>query len=266
MDPSSSLLSTKSGRPLHPIGIGTWTFGEYSLHSPGADAEVAAIEYALSLGQNHIDTAEMYGNGGAEQVVGRAISKVPREDIYVATKLWKTHVLRGTVRPAVEAMLKRLGTDYIDLLYIHAPWHDVPWQQSVPEICQLIDEGVVRQFGVSNFNVERMNEVIGLSTQPIVANQMHYSFGHRTEVTPELKALCEANGTTIVAYRPLERGELFENSELSALAKQHDATQAQAALAWLIAQGALPIPKARSRAHIDENFAAASLHLPKGAE
>ncbi len=263
MNQPSQRLVTKSGQLLHPIGIGTWTFGEYSLHSPGADAEVKAIEYALSLGQNHIDTAEMYGNTGAEQVVGRAIANVSREDIFVATKLWKTHVLRGTVRPTVEAMLKRLGTDYIDLLYIHAPWHDVPWQQSVPEICQLVDEGVVRHFGVSNFNVERMNEVLSLSTQPIAANQMHYSFGHRTEVTPELKALCEASGTTIVAYRPLERGELFENAELNDLAKQSDATPAQAALAWLIAQGALPIPKARSRAHIDENFAAAGLRLPK---
>jgi len=222
---------------------------------------VAAVEYALSLGQNHIDTAEMYANGRAERVVGEAIKSVERDDIFIATKLWKNHVANDAVRPAVEAMLERLGASYIDLLYIHAPWFDAPWQEAIPQICQLIDEGVVRYIGVSNFNAVRLQEALDLSTYPIAANQMHYSFGHRSEVTPELKELCAANNVTIVAYSPLERGDLTSNRELLALADKYHAPSNQVALAWLLSQGTLPIPKAQQPSHIEENAKATDVRL-----
>jgi len=225
-------LHTKSGKPLHPIGIGTWGFGNYPLFSPGTNAEVAALQYALSLGQNHIDTAEMYAGGGAERVVGRAIESGDREDIFIASKLWKNHVADGTARPAVEAMLKRLGTDYLDLLYIHAPWFDAPWQAA-----------------------------LSLARHPIVADQMHYSLAHQQEVTPELRDVCTAHGIAFVAYMPLKQGEIAHDPLITQMAQKYDAAPAQIALAWLLAQDVLPIPKALQKIHSSQNATALTIGL-----
>lgn len=254
-------LRTKSGQPLHPVGIGTWKLGEYPLFSPGTDAEVRSLQYALSLGQNHIDTAEMYANGGAERVVGQALEGRDRQDVFITSKLWKNHVAANTVRPAVETMLKRLGTDYLDMLYVHAPWFDAPWQEAIPQIDALIDEGIVRHLGVSNFNVQNLQTALSLARNPIAADQMHYSYAHRQEVPTTLRQLCVANGITLVAYRPIEAGELIDQPLLAELASKYSASATQIALAWLLSQGVLPIPKALSRAHIDENAAATAIDL-----
>lgn len=254
-------MQTKSGQPLHPMGIGTWGFGEYPPFTPGAEAEEAAIRYAISLGQNHIDTAEMYAGGGAEQIIGRAIAQADREELFIASKLWKNHVANGMVRPAVEAILGRLGTDYLDLLYIHAPWFDAPWQEAIPQIDALIDEGLVRHFGVSNFDADHLRQALDMARHPIAVNQMHYSWAHQQEVTPELCELCNATGVTIVAYMPLEKGEVVNDALLRQLAQKYDAAPAQIALAWLLAQHALPIPKALQKAHIRQNAAATEVSL-----
>lgn len=261
MNAVSTGLKTKSGQPLHPIGIGTWGYGEYPLFSPGTETEVSAIRYALSFGQNHIDTAEMYANGGAERIVGRAIESANREDIFVASKLWKNHVTNGTVRPAVEAILNRLGTDYLDILYIHAPWFDAPWQEAIPQINQLIDEGVVRYFGVSNFNTERLQEALRLTKYPIAANQLHYSFMRQQEASPELRKLCEEKGITVVAYMPLEKGDALKHASVKKIARRYEATTAQIALAWLVNQGALPIPKSLQKTHISDNSMVQNINL-----
>ncbi len=254
-------LRTKSGKQLHPIGIGTWGYGGYPLFSPGTQAEVKAIRYAISLEQNHIDTAEMYANGGAELVVGRAIKSVNREEIFIASKLWKNHVAIGTVRPAVEAMLRHLETDYLDMLYIHAPWFDAPWQEAIPQIGGLIDEGVVRYFGLSNFNAACLQEVMKLTKYPIAANQMHYSCAHQQEVTLQLRELCAKNHIAIVAYMPLEKGYILNNQLIVQMSEKYSATPAQIALAWLRSQNALPIPKSIQKFHIDSNAAAEQLQL-----
>lgn len=261
MSVDTSNLRTKSGRLLHPIGVGTWGYGEFPLFSPGTQAEVEAIQYAISLGQNHIDTAEMYANGGAERIVGLAIESASREDIFIASKLWKNHVVHGSVRPAVEAMLKRLGTDYLDILYIHAPWFDAPWQEAVPQINQLIDEGKVRYFGVSNFNSTHLQETLNHTKHPIAADQLHYSFTHQQEVTLGLRSICSAHNISIVAYMPLEKGEVLNGSLVEQRARMHNATPVQFALAWLLAQDVLPIPKALQKAHIDQNAKLQSIQL-----
>ena len=252
-------LRTKSGQPLHPVGIGTWGYGEYPTFSPGTESEVSAIKYAISLGQNHIDTAEMYARGGSEAVVGQAIKSTHREDVFIASKLWKDHVARATVRPAVEAMLKRLGTDYIDMLYIHAPWFDAPWQEAIPQICELIDEGMVRYLGVSNFNAERLQEALRITRHPIAANQMHFSFLHQQEVTPELRQLCAKNGILIIAYMPLEKGEIFKSTLVASMVERHGGTAARFALTWALEQQTVPIAKALRKEHIEQNAAVAYL-------
>lgn len=265
-------LYTKSEKELHPVGVGTWLIGgSWSAEKRGElwggsapaygheTEEAEAIRYAITQGQNHIDTAELYGVGHTEEVVAQAIRGLNREDLYVADKLWRNHVAAGTVRPAVEAMLKRLGTSYIDLLYIHWPWDN--WQAAVPQIDELIDAGLVRQFGVSNFQVREMQEALQLAKHPLAANQMNYNVLHKDEANDELREFCRQHDIQLVAYQPVKRGEVLGSKAIQEIADAHQATPSQVALAWLIQQGALPIPKSTSKQHIDENRAAAELRL-----
>ena len=187
-------MQTKSGKSLHPIGIGTWLIAGSFESDPNAPyngakpvygnepQEIAAIRHSLLKGQNHIDCAELYGGFYTDEVVGRALAGELREDLYIADKLWKSSVAANKVRPAVEQMLTKLQTSYLDMLYIHAPWYDAPWEEAIPQINELIDKGIVRHFGVSNFNLEKMKQAIAISKHPITANQMNYNVLHKTEV------------------------------------------------------------------------------------
>lgn len=261
----SGMMQTKSGRPVHPIGIGTLGLGTYPLFSPGTRMEIEAIQYAISLGQNHIDTAEMYAKNGAEQLVGWAIEPTDRHDLFIASKLWKAHVAAGTVRAAVEGMLSRLNTSYLDVLYIHVPWPDVPWHEALPQIGELIDEGVVRYLGVSNFDADCLREALAKTSYPITTNQVQYSCTHQEAVPPELRQLHEANEISVVAYTPLDRGKALSHPAVRETADEHGGTPAQVMLAWLLAHQATPIPKATSKAHIRQNASAHTIALPAAA-
>ena len=266
-------MKTKSGKSLFPIGIGTWNIGgtftlnsdaKYKGAEPNYDneaTEIEAIQYSISKGQNHIDCAELYGAFHTDEVVGKAIVGLNREDLYIADKLWKTSVGKGLVRATVEQMLKKLGTDYLDMLYIHAPWEGVDWQAAIPQIDDLIDEGIVRDFGVSNFTIANMEEAQKIARHPIVANQMNYNVLYKDAVSQEFQAYCQANGIQIVAYQPVKRQEVLEDETVKGIAKAYNATPAQIALAWLLAQNALPIPKAVNKQHIDENVQAVDIRL-----
>lgn len=266
-------MQTKSGKKLFPIGIGTWNIGgtftsdptaKYKGAEPAYDnekAEIEAIRYSVTKGQNHIDCAELYGAFHTDEVVGKAIAGLERADLYIADKLWKTSVGKELVRPTVEKMLKKLGTDYLDMLYIHSPWAEVNWQEAIPQIDELIDEGIVRNFGVSNFTVADMEEAQKIVRHPIVANQMNYNVLYKNEVSEAFKDYCRDNDIQIIAYQPVKRQEVLANQVVQDIAMQHDATPAQVALAWVIAKGVLPIPKAINKQHIDENTAAVGIKL-----
>ena len=268
-------MRTRSGKELFPIGIGTWKIGgtftanpsaKYKGAEPNYDneaAEIEAIRYSIAKGQNHIDCAELYGAFHTDEVVGKAIVGLKREDLYIADKLWKTSVGKGLVRATVEKMLKKLGTDYLDMLYIHAPWEEIDWRESIPQIDELIGEGLVRDFGVSNFTITDMEQTRLIAKHPIVANQMNYNVLYDDEVSNEFQDYCRENNIQIVAYQPIKRQEVLENKNIQDIAKTHNATPAQIALAWLLAQGALPIPKAINKFHIDENVGAISIELSK---
>ena len=267
-------MQTKSGKPLFPIGIGTWNIsstinpadpgGKYRGVEPlrgHEDQEIEAIRYSLSKGQNHIDCAEMYVGFYTDEVVGRALAGTKREDLYIADKLWKTSVGTGKVRSTVEQMLKKLGTDYLDMLYIHAPFDDAPWPEAILQIDELIDEGVVRDFGVSNFTVAQMQQAISLAKHPLAANQMNYNLLYKDEVNQSFHDFCKEHNIQIVAYQPIKRKEVLGHETIQKIAKAHDATAAQVALAWLLSKNTLPIPKATQKAHIDENLEAVKLKL-----
>jgi len=268
-------LTTKSNETLNPIGIGTWniaskwTAGRLHEQYHGTDPvrgneaqEIEAIQYSIAKGQNHIDCAELYGAFYTDEVVGRAIAGLPREDLYIADKLWKTSLAPGKVRPIVQQMLQKLGTDYIDLLYIHNSFPG--WQEAVSQIDALIDEGIVRHFGVSNFTVAQMQEAQGLAKHPIMANQMNYNVLYKDEVDQAFRDFCKQHDIQIVAYQPVKRQEVLADKTVQKIAAAHDATPAQVALAWLLQMGTLPIPKAVQKAHIDENVGAVDLTLSDG--
>jgi 2,5-diketo-D-gluconate reductase B len=266
-------MQTKSGKLLYPIGIGTWLIAGSFESKPderykGAKPvygnetqEIEAIQYSLLKGQNHVDCAELYGGFYTDEVVGKAIADVAREDIYVADKLWKSSVGTGLVKPTVEEMLAKLGTDYLDMLYIHNAFDDAPWQEAIPQIDQLIDAGVVRHFGVSNFTVEQMEEAMEITKHPITANQMHYNLLHKDEVDKAFLNFIEQHNIQLVAYQPVKRKEVLANKIVQQIAQKHNVTPAQVALAWLLTKNALPIPKAVQKQHIDDNVAAVDLVL-----
>jgi 2,5-diketo-D-gluconate reductase B len=265
-------LQTKSGRPLFPIGIGTWDIGSMVDLDPSAKykaqavhgheaPEIEALRYSVDKGQNHFDCAELYGAFYTDEIVGRAIVGYEREALFIADKLWKSSVGPGQVRPTVEQMFKKLGVDYLDLLYIHAPWPDVDWQAAIPQIDELIDAGLVRYFGVSNFTIEQMRATQAQARHPIAANQMNFNVLYKDEVPQAFRDYCRQHDIQLVAYQPVKRKGVLSDSTVQTIATAHQVTPAQVALAWLLRVDALPIPKATTKAHIDENLQAVNLRL-----
>jgi 2,5-diketo-D-gluconate reductase B len=269
-------LTTKNGDILHPIGIGTWNissrindslpegrFRNVEAVRGNEQEEIDGLRYSIERGQNHLDCAELYGAFYTDEVVGRALeaSSVERKNLFIADKLWKHSSAPNAARPTVEQMLSKLRTDYLDLLYIHAAWTDVNWRDAIPQIDDLIDEGIVRSFGVSNFTVDEMIQAQAIARHPISVNQMHFSCLHRDEVDEEFRSFCKEHDIAIVAYRPTERGQALVHPVLIDIATAHGATPAQIALAWLMQMGTLPITKTIQKAHIDENLGALQITL-----
>jgi diketogulonate reductase-like aldo/keto reductase len=257
-----------NGFRLHPIGIGTWGMGGYRdpqtreiLPDTSKDeVHIAAIRYSIRKGQNFIDTAEMYGACHTEEIVGRAIQGTDRNDLFLASKLWTSHAQREQALPAVQRMLERLQTSYLDLLYFHTPETPVPMAEYMAGMNDCAEAGLTRSLGVSNFSLAQLKEAMRLSKHPIVAIQNHYSVTFRDD--PKLLDFCRLNNIAYVAYRPVERGQVAEYEIVCEIAKKHDATPAQVALAWLVQQeNVIPIPKSSSLAHIDENLGSTILRL-----
>ncbi len=260
-------------RAVHPIGIGTWGMGGDRLEDGEIFADyrdderaVEAIRYSIGLGQNHIDTAQLYGAGHTEEIVGEAISSFDRDQLFVATKVWRSHSLRHAVPRAAEESLRKLGIDEIDLLYVHAPWDAIPMEEYISGLNDAVDAGLTRAIAVSNFTSGQLRDALELTRHPIVANQVHYNVLRHGVVDSEMRALCARHDITIVAYRPVERRLLADRTSAPAVldaAAAVGCTPAQLAIAWLIGQrGVVTIPKASSFSHIDENLGAMSVHIP----
>lgn len=257
-----------NGFKIHPIGIGTWGMGGYRdpqtreiLPDLSNDAmHIAALRYAISKGQNLIDTAELYGGGHTEELVGMAIQGHERDTLFLTSKLWTSHAQRDQAVPAVQTMLERLQTPYLDLLYFHTPDTDVPMAEYLAGMNDCVAAGFTRSLGVSNFTLSQLQEAMRLSASPIAAIQNHYSVMHRED--PELLNFCRVHNIAYVAYRPIERGKVAESAVVQQIAAHHNATPVQVALAWLLRQAnVIPIPKSSTLAHIDENLGAIALEF-----
>jgi diketogulonate reductase-like aldo/keto reductase len=247
-------------RPLPILGQGTWNMGE----DPSARAaEVAALRLGLDLGMTLIDTAEMYGEGGAEEVVGEAIAG-RRDDVVLVSKVYPHNASRAGVRAACERSLRRLRTDRLDLYLLH--WRGgVPLAETLEGFERLRDEGKIGAYGVSNFDTDDMLEAAALpGGDAIAANQVLYNLVKRG-IEWDLLPWCREHGIPVMAYSPLEstpaeQRALLGRPELGEVARRHDVTPAQVALAWLLRQnGVVTIPKAVQPAHVRANRAALDL-------
>lgn len=228
--------------------------------------EVDALRLGLDLGMNLIDTAEMYAEGGAEEVVGDAIKDRPRAEVFLVTKVYPHNATRRGAVEACERSLRRLKTEYIDLYLLH--WRgDVPLLQTLEAFQFLKDKGSIRDYGVSNFDINDMEEAYALSRgDEIATNQVLYNLKHRG-IEWGLIPWCRERGIPIMAYSPLgnsaaEQKRIFSNQAIKWVASQHSATPAQIALAWLLRQPEMVvIPKASRPEHIRENRAAHEIEL-----
>jgi diketogulonate reductase-like aldo/keto reductase len=241
----------------HPLGIGTWRLGE----APSRAAqEVAAIRAALDQGLSLIDTAEMYADGGSEELVGQAI-KGRREDCFLVTKVLPQNASRAGLKAACERSLRRLGTEVIDLYLLHWPGSH-PLADTVAGFRQLADEGKIRRWGVSNFDLADMQELVAIEHGgECAANQVYYSLSERG-IEFDLKPWQDALGIVTMAYCPLDEGRLPRHRKLQALADGYGASAAQLALAWLVSRpNTWPIPMTTSAQRAGENSAALNLSL-----
>lgn len=250
------------GITVPAIGQGTWYMGE----DPAArDAEVRALRTGLDLGMTLIDTAEMYGDGGAERVVGEALAG-RRDDAVVVSKVYPHNAGAQSAPAACERSLARLGTDYIDIYLLH--WRGpVPLAETVAAMRRLVDSGRIRAWGVSNFDAADMAELWEVpGGSECVTDQVLYHAGSRG-VDYDLLPWCRGSGVPAMAYCPLAQGGrlrsgLLGHPVLTGIADDRGVTPAQVALAWVIRDGdVLAIPKAVGAAHVRENAAAAETVL-----
>ena len=250
-------VTLPGGETVPAFGLGTWHMGEDRRRV--AD-EAAAVRLGIDLGMTLIDTAEMYGSGGAEEVVAEASAGL-RDRLFIVSKVLPYNASRQGVVEACERSLKRLKTDRIDLYLLH--WRgSVPFAETLAGFERLKRDGKVRHHGVSNLNTEDMKEWIGLAGgETVAANQILYNLSRRGPEW-ELIPWCRERRIAIMAYSPLEQGRMLGNRALRDIASRHNATAAQVALAWLLRQdGMIVIPKATRLEHVRENRAAADLKL-----
>jgi len=254
-------VALSDGKRVPALGQGTWRIGE----SKSARArEVAALRLGIELGMSLIDTAEMYGDGGAEEIVAEAIHG-QRQGVFVVTKVYPHNASRLELPKACERSLKRLRIDAIDLYLLHWRERTPPLQDTADAFEKLRAAGKIKRWGVSNFGVDDMEELLSLEHgRKCAANQVLYNLQNR-EIEFDLLPWSRTNKIPIMAYSPVgHRGQLLRNPTLKKIAQSHDATPAQIALAWVLRQpDVIAIPKASTEAHVRDNTASLKIKLTK---
>ncbi len=230
------------------------------------DAEgITAIRKAIEIGYTHIDTAEMYGAGHSEELIGLAINDFDRESLFITTKVLPQHLRYDDCVKAAEGSLKRLRTEYIDLYLIHIPNSEIPIKETMKAMDFLIRQQKIRFIGVSNFSVEQLKEAQGCTENKIVNNQIEYNLLTRhsgmynENIESEIIPFCQENDIIITAWKPLAKGRLFQkkNKLLEEISNKYNKTTGQIAINWLILKkNIITIPKSINTEHLKENLGA----------
>lgn len=240
-------------KKVSKIGFGTWKIGGgyWSADRTRDPQWIELLRYVYDRGINLFDTAEMYGGGHTEELVGQALKDYDEEEFTIITKVWNNHLSYDDVIKSAKASLRRLNVKLIDLYLIHWPSPSVPLRETIRAMEKLVDDGVVRCIGVSNFDVTLVQEAMEVSSRyQIEANEIEYSYVHR-EPEAQLIPFLERNNIKVIAYSPLGRGEISRDARLAEVAKRYGVTPIQVGLNY-VARRAIPIPKASTKAHVDE--------------
>lgn len=256
---------TVNNLKLPKIGFGTWKIGGESNADPSSDPEsLRALRSALELGYTHFDTAEVYANGHTEELLGTAIREVgvPRESLFITSKVSPEHLAYEQVLRSCEKSLERLGMEYLDLYLIHWPKPAMDLQESFRALNQLVRQGKVRHLGVSNFNLQQLKEAAVQSETALLTNQVPYSVPERTYQENGVLAYCQDNNILLTAYSPVKRRNIERNAVLKAIAAERGLSPQQAALAWLTSQErVITIPMSTNPQHQAENLQAGEIVL-----
>lgn len=249
--PTAADCPRTSGMPM--LGLGTW-----KLTDERTCPQV--VSEALEMGYRHVDTAQVYGN---EHLVGDGIeqSAVDREDVFLATKLWKDDLAYDDALEAAHDAVDRLGVDSVDLLYAHWPSGEYDPAETFQALDELVDEGVTDRIGVANFEPDQLAEAVDFAEHGVFANQVEC---HPLLPQESLREACADRGVELVAYSPLARGEVMGHETLSDIAGAQGVSEAQVTLAWLRERGMTAIPKASTTDHLRDNWRSLSLQLGEG--
>lgn len=236
------------------LGLGTYLI-------TGAEA-INVIEQAIDLGYRHIDTAQLYEN---EEEVGTAIQNAPvdRSEIFLTTKVWPAHLSKNDFMPSFEESLRKLKTEYVDLLLIHWPNKDIPLEETIPELIKAQEQGKARNIGLSNFPIKLLAKAIDLGAR-IICNQVEY---HPYIDQSILKGWMDHNNLLMTAYCPLAQGRVFKDEAIKAVATDYGKSVAQIVLKWLIQQdNVLAIPKSSNIERLKANLEIFDFELSKEAK
>ncbi len=248
---------------IEPVGLGTWKMGDDSnIHQE----EIDAIQFAINQGANVIDTAEMYGDGASEELIGEAIQSYDREKLYIISKVHPENASRDKVLTSIDNSLKRLRTGYIDLYLLH--WKSqYPLEETISAFEEAKNLGKIKEWGVSNFDTSDMKHLLSLPNgHECVANQVRYNIGDRG-IEYDLKPFMRENNIALISYAPIARGDklgknLTKSPVLLELSRKYEVDVFQILLAWNIRDGhTLAIPKSSNKLHIENNMGASNIHL-----
>ncbi len=253
------------GTEIGNLGIGTWYMGD---SQKDREEEIASIRYAIDNGVTTIDTAEMYGNGRSELLVGEAIKGYDREKLFLISKILPSNAGRGRIFQACEKTLKRLGTDYLDLYLLH--WRGmIPFEETIECMEELKRKGKIRRWGVSNMDIDDMEEILDISDgENCCVNQVLYHLGSRG-IEYSLKPFTDRNNIATIAYCPLAqggrlRGQLLQSEAVKKVANKHKITPMQVLLCFVLSQNnMLAIPKASKLEHMKQNIECLKIKLDK---
>jgi 2,5-diketo-D-gluconate reductase B len=231
-----------NGGQIPAVGLGTWNLR----------GRVCAriVEQALRLGYRHIDTAEMYDN---EREVGEGFraSGLKRQDVFITTKTWQSHLTPRELERATKESLARLRLTEVDLLLIHWPNPRIPLSETIPALCKMKQAGFARHIGVSNFTVALIEEAVKYASEPLVTNQIEW---HPFLDQSKVRDACAAHGLAVTAYSPIARGKAAGDKELRLIGLHHRKTAAQVCLRFLLQEGAIVIPRTSKVERLEENL------------
>ncbi|MFH1867155.1 MAG: aldo/keto reductase [Patescibacteria group bacterium] len=251
----------KNGFAMPIYGLGTWQMGGRFSHNPLNNdvKDIKAIRTAIELGVTHFDTAEVYANGYAETLLGKAIKNYDRSKLFIVSKASPDHFKHNHLIKSCKASLGRLGIHYLDLYLLHQYSPGIPLKETIKTLDELVAQKFIKNIGVSNFTKEHLAEAQSYTKNKIVCNQVHYSLEFREPEVTGLLDYCQANDVLLTAWRPVGKGKLLKRIPkiLRDICVKYEKTPAQVAINWLTSQAkVITLSKTSTIDHLKENLGA----------